>query len=42
MSVSPEIPIMANEIDKTYDEAVETQLLPGVCAIAGDKDGRPA
>lgn len=31
---------MAN-IDKVYEDAVQSNLLPGVAVIAGDKNGKP-
>lgn len=31
---------MAEIIDKVYEDAVATGLLPGVSVIAGDKDGK--
>lgn len=30
---------MAHKIDEAYEKAVSSGLLPGVCVIAGDKNG---
>jgi hypothetical protein len=31
---------MAENIDKVYEDAVASGLLPGISVIAGDKDGK--
>jgi hypothetical protein len=31
---------MADRIDKVYEDAVSSGLLPGVSVIAGDRDGK--